>query len=154
MSFRTNTSFSRQLAEFAERAKAAPELVVRKAATDLLTRIVMRTPVGNPSLWKGAPPAGYVGGRARASWGVGLNQVDAAVSVSVTDKDGQTTILHGVSKIANYKAGDSIFIISRLPYITALEYGHSRVQAPQGMVRVSVTEWHDFVRRAAMEVAD
>jgi len=44
-------SFAADIQAFVEKAKAAPELVIRKVATDILTSIVMRSPVGNPELW-------------------------------------------------------------------------------------------------------
>ena len=42
--------------------------VVRGTLLDLSRRIVLRTPVGNPSLWQGPPPPGYTGGQARGNW--------------------------------------------------------------------------------------
>ncbi|MDQ8051066.1 hypothetical protein [Luteibacter sp.] len=141
-------SFALDVGEFVRKAKAAPEVVVRKVATDLLTSVVLKTPVGNPSLWKGKPPAGYVGGRARASWGVGLNR-PADTSVTLVDKQGRRTIARGQAAIGQWKSDDSIWITSRLPYINRLEYeGHSR-QAPAGMVRISVVEFQSFINAAA-----
>lgn len=145
------TSFSLAIDAFVRKAKAAPELVVRKVATEVLTGIVLKTPVGNPDLWKGKPPAGYVGGRARASWEIGLNRIDADANVTITDKDGRRTIARGMAKLANYKPDDTVWIASRLPYINALEYGHSR-QAPAGMVRVTLTQWNDFLNQAVREL--
>lgn len=141
------TSFSLAVDEFVKRAKAAPEIVVRKVATDVLTGIVMKTPVGNPTLWKSKPPAGYVGGRARASWGVGLNRIDADATTTIVDKDGRKTIVQGAAKLAAYQPDDDVYIFSRLPYIERLEYGWSG-QAPAGMVRITVVEWQDYVNRA------
>ncbi len=44
-------TFSASISAFVEKAKAAPEVVVRKIAIDILTSIVMKSPVGNPELW-------------------------------------------------------------------------------------------------------
>lgn len=141
-------SFALDVGEFVRKAKAAPEIVVRKVATDLLTSVVFKTPVGNPSLWKGKPPAGYVGGRARASWGVGLN-APAESSITLVDKQGQRTIARGLAAISQWKPDDSIWITSRLPYINRLEYeGHSK-QAPAGMVRISIVQAQQFITAAA-----
>lgn len=120
---------------------------MRKVALGLHRDIVMGTPVGNPTLWKSKPPAGYVGGRARASWGVGLNRYEG-VDVTVTDRNGQQTILRGAARLNSYKPGDSVWIGSRLPYIERLEFhGHSK-QAPAGMVRLAITRWNDHLTSA------
>lgn len=143
--------FHLSVAKFVKRAKVAPEIIVRKVAGEMLSEIVRRTPVGNPVLWKGPAPAGYVGGRARASWGVGLNRIDADARVTITDKDGRRTVARGMAKLADYKPDDTVWIASRLPYIERLEYGWS-TQAPQGMVRLTVARWDDFLRKAAREL--
>ncbi|HZX76156.1 hypothetical protein [Lysobacter sp.] len=144
-------TFALDIAAFARKAKAAQDHVVRKIATDLLTRIVLRTPVGNPSLWKGKPPAGYVGGRARANWNVSLGRPDHMVT-AITDKNGQTTIYRAMAPLAAWKADDAIYITNSLPYIRTLEYeGHSK-QAPAGMVRISVAEFQTFVDDAVRSI--
>lgn len=141
-------SFTLELDKFVAKAKIAPVIVLRKVALDLTKSIVLKTPVGNPSTWQSPPPAGYVGGRARASWGVGLNRISDDVQTTVTDPSGAKTIIGAAETIANAKADDTIFIGSRLPYIVALEYGHSQRQAPFGMVRVSVANFQAFVNAA------
>lgn len=139
-------SFALQIDQFVRKAKAAPELVVRKVATEMLSSIVLRTPVGNPSLWQSPPPAGYVGGRARASWRVGIGAIPAGDAINV-DPSGTATIGRGMRALSSYKPGDTVWIVSRLPYIERLEYGHS-TQAPRGMVRLTVAEWRDFLAKA------
>lgn len=128
------TRFALAVGEFAKRAKAAPATVVRKVSADLLASIVHRTPVDT--------------GRARASWGVGLNRIDADATATITDKEGATTVVRGQAKLSEWKADDTVWIASRLPYIVALEYGHSKKQAPAGMVRVSIAEVQTFINAA------
>jgi hypothetical protein len=144
------SQFAVSVAKFVEKAKSAPEIVVRKVSMDLFTRIVMRTPVGNPTLWKSSPPAGYVGGRARASWRIGINQFEWVMDVRF-DENGAATIAYAHVELARWKPDDTIYIGSRLPYIRPLEYGHSR-QAPAGMVRLAVAEWRDFLKQAVDEL--
>lgn len=132
-------SFALDVAAFIKRANLAPGIVVRKVATDLLRSVVLKTPVDT--------------GRARASWGVGLNRVNADVSVTVTDKSGQKTILAGLAPINQWKPDDAIVIASRLPYIKYLEYGWSR-QAPAGMVRLSIIEAEQFINAAVRSLPD
>lgn len=45
------TDFARIVEQFAERAKADIDAIVRGVAIEALTRMVLRSPVGNPELW-------------------------------------------------------------------------------------------------------
>lgn len=140
-------TFALNLKQFADKAGNNAREVVRQVSIDLLTRIVLRTPVGNPSLWKGKPPAGYVGGRARANWAVSIGTSNHAVTDRI-DKSGDATIERGKATILAANSDAPIYIMNSLPYIRPLEYeGHSK-QAPAGMVRISVTEFQTFVDNA------
>ncbi len=66
-----HVSFTLQLKAFAEKAKGNADLVVRKVVLDIGTRVVLRSPVGDPDLWEGKAPKGYVGGRFRGNWQYG-----------------------------------------------------------------------------------
>lgn len=93
------------------------DLVVRKVALDLYGRITKKTPVDT--------------GRARANWNLSIGSPDLTVD------DDATKI-----KSASLSKGDGekdIYIANNLPYISALEHGHSK-QAPRGMVALSIKE--------------
>lgn len=47
----SSETFADDISRFVAKAKAAPATVVRKVAIDILTSVVMRSPVGNPELW-------------------------------------------------------------------------------------------------------
>lgn len=126
------TAFAVNVDAFVRRAKAAPGIVVRKAALEIHRDIVLGTPVDT--------------GRARASWGVGLNRY-GDLTVTTVDKDGTKTIHRAAAALASYRPGDSIWIGSALPYIVPLEYGHSR-QAPAGMVRIAIARWNHHLTAA------
>ena len=112
-------SFSLQLDRFAAKIKVAPALVVKRVAFDLFGRIIKRTPVDT--------------GRARASWTIAVNQADRTVQPPGSHQ------APPVIGSLNVGPGDSVVISNNLPYITALEDGHSR-QAPHGMVKLSIAE--------------
>lgn len=139
-------TFALSLAKFAEKAPEQARTVVRKVALETLTRVVMRTPVGNPTLWKGKPPAGYVGGRLRANWAVGIGAVNVATTVSVDrSTGGEATTARLTPTILAADGLQPIYITNSLPYMREIEYeGHSR-QAPAGMVRITVTEFQTMV---------
>lgn len=146
-------TFTLQLKAFAEKAEANASKVVRGASIDLLSRVVMRTPVGNPDLWKSKPPKGYVGGRLRANWNVSLTTPDESTADSI-DKTGVATIARGNEAIAGADGKEDIWMVNALPYAIPIEYGHSQAQAPAGMVRVSVGEWQKYVNAQAVKVAN
>ena len=116
-------------------------LIIRKIGLLALQKLVLKTPVGNPALWQSSPPAGYVGGRARANWFVEIGGAGIEVTSDV-DASGGVSISRGNSVIGSYRARDDFPVISlynNLPYIQKLEGGHS-TQAPAGMLAVTVTE--------------
>lgn len=154
-------TFALQLGKFAEKAGANARQVVRAVSIDTLTKVVMRTPVGNPDLWDknfkaaatrlGWITEGYVGGRARANWFVSIGVSNFAVSNRI-DKSGQPTIDRGTATISSATTDAPIYIMNSVPYIRELEYeGHSK-QAPAGMVRITVTEFQTFVDKAVAEL--
>jgi hypothetical protein len=49
------------------------------------------------------------------------------------------------------KPGDVFWLTNSLPYARRLEYGWSKNQAPQGMMRISVAEWGQIVREKSRE---
>lgn len=144
-------TFTLDVSRFVEKAKIAPAKVLRKVGLELTRSIVLKTPVGNPSLWQSPAPAGYVGGRARANWAASIG-APASGTTESTDKSGAGTIAAAGATFAAADGTQPLYLINNLPYIRALEYeGHSR-QAPAGMVRVTVAEFQTLVDRAAQGV--
>jgi hypothetical protein len=141
--FKNKKKFDLAIDDFIENVIPADQLKLqKKIAIDLLTRIIDKTPVGNPSFWKESSlpaPPGYVGGRARANWQIstfapGNSDLDAI------DPVGGATVGLGVGKLVSAKAGGTIWIFNNVRYIKRLEMGHSHRQAPLGMVAVSLAE--------------
>lgn len=144
-------SFELDLRAFIEKAKGNSEQVVRKVGTDMLARIVDRSPVGNPDLWESPPPPGYVGGRFRGNWQVTFG-AQAVSETGRIDKSGGETLRAGQAVLAAYHSGvNSIWLTNTVPYAMRLEYGWSS-QAPGGMVRVTSAEFQQFVDRAVQEL--
>ena len=139
-------AFKLAIGEFVEKTESRASLAVRRIALGLLRAIVMKTPVGNPSLWKNPPPPGYVGGRLRGNWRVSVDQ-PASGDLTRVDPGGNATISEGEQVLSGYEAGPTIFIVNNLPYAIPVEYGHSS-QAPQGMLRLSVAEYQKHVDEA------
>lgn len=130
------TSFALDLAAFAAKAEGNAQTVVRKISIDLFSKTVLRTPVDT--------------GRARANWNCSIGAPSFTVSQK-TDKSGTTTQAGIRRTLGNWKDGD-IYLMNSLPYIRRLEYDGWSGQAPQGMVRITVTEFQTFVDGAVRSV--
>ncbi|MGE8302878.1 MAG: HK97 gp10 family phage protein [Pseudomonas kermanshahensis] len=107
----------------------------RVIAMAMLGEIVLRSPVGNPDLWKNPPPPGYSGGRFRGSH---IVSIGAPVYIQTTkiDKVGSETIAEGQRQLSGLEPFTVIYIQTNLPYAEKLEDGHS-TQAPGGVYAVS-----------------
>jgi len=156
-------SFADDLARICTKAGDKVELLVRKVAIDLGKAVVEKSPVGDPLNWLSLnpsvdtktgkqstarkAPAGYVGGTFKGNWQYGTNSINATVD-SPADKSGggsNTRIAAGVSA---WVPGQTIYMTNSLPYAQKLEHGWSK-QAPVGMVKTTVAEFQESVRKAA-----
>jgi hypothetical protein len=130
-----SASFKLDISRWVEKAGDRADLVVRKVALDLMTKVVMKSPVDT--------------GRFRGHWMAGINSVPGGLTGRL-DKAGTGTIASASATIAGAKAGDRVYLANNLPYAVRLEYGHSK-QAPAGIVRTTVDEFQAAVNRAAAE---
>lgn len=129
--------------DFLARAEAMPAAVVEEAAE----RIIARTPVGAPEIWKKKPPADYRPGHLRSNWNLGIDAIDS------TTKD-QTNhfYLNGRDRMPAKGFGHTYYISNAMPYAYVIETGlHSR-QAPDGMVGITAEEFDNIVEAAAEKV--
>jgi len=131
---------------------------VRKAIMEIGTRVVYRSPVGNPSLWQegfretatglGWVGAGYTGGRFRANWQYGFG-VAPDGDIDEIDKSGAETI----GKINNSVMVTDViginYLVNNQPYGERLENGYSK-QAPQGMVGLVELEFPEIMQKAQL----
>lgn len=112
---------------------------VAETAFAILSTVTLATPVGNPTLWQNpsSAPPGYVGGRARGNWQVGISAEEAGETGEI-DGSGANTISKGRSRLAGYRLGEGKIIVNNnVPYIGPLNDGSS-TQAPVGFVEKAV----------------
>lgn len=97
-------------------------------------------------------PEGYTGGRFRGNWQIGLDTLPTTETGKI-DKSGIPTLATGKGVLERFKVGttQTIYFANNVPYAVPLEYGHSK-QAPNGMVRIAVMEFHDAMGEALNEV--
>lgn len=116
-------TFNLNMDAFVAKVKIAPAKVVKRVAFDLYGHIIRNTPVDT--------------GRARASWTIAVNQANRNVMPAVPA--GARVYPDPAPGFLAVGPGDTVIISNNLPYINALEDGHSK-QAPFGMVAVSMME--------------
>lgn len=129
-------TFGLDIAKFVEKAKAAPEQVVRKVGLDLTASVVRKSPVDT--------------GRFRANWNIAFGHIDVLTTTG-TDKSGGGTVERARVLLNGWQVDQDIYLTNSLPYAIPLEYGHSD-QAPNGMVRLTVTEFQTFINAAVAEL--
>ena len=131
-------TFTLELQKFAAKTGAKMDELVEDVVGYTITQIDKRSPVGNPALWKSPPPAGYVGGRFRGNWQLGVGTVPAGV-VARVDPGGLATVTAAIGEIPTDAAGRVYFYVNNLPYAQRLEHGYS-TQAPAGIVGLTLID--------------
>lgn len=101
----------------------------------------------------GLQPKGYVGGRFRANWQLGVGEMPKGElfqkSPPATDfPSGDQTIARNLRKIPAAAGGRIYYLVNNLPYGQPLEDGHSTQCPPGGMVKLTMMEFSQFVNAA------
>lgn len=142
-------SFELDLRRFAEKAKDRADEVVGQVIFLIAEEIDRRSPVGDPSYWKSPPPAGYVGGRFRGAWQLGIDQRPTGETGQLAPEGSRATVDRLVSAIPADAAGNVYYFANNVPYAMAIEMGSaSPRQAPQGIVGLIAVEFESKVREA------
>jgi hypothetical protein len=118
------TTFSLDVKAFAAKAEEAADAAISKICLDLLSDIVLNTPVDT--------------GRARANW---FTSIGAPSGATVEHEGAQSAagVAIGRASADIASAPRNIFWISNnLPYIYRLEFEQWSKQAPSGMVRLAI----------------
>jgi hypothetical protein len=121
-------SFSDDIRRFAEKTKLRMDLVHRKVVFDLTSSVVSMSPVKT--------------GRFRNNWNIAEGEPNTSTRETVGDP---TDRLKGYADTINL--GGVVYITNSLPYAIPLEYGWSK-QAPHGMVRVTITNYQQYMANA------
>jgi hypothetical protein len=118
------SSFKLDVSKFIDKASKTADAEVRKICLDLVTGIVLKTPVDT--------------GRARANWFTSIGSPTDNTTES-TDANGSATIASSLGAISK-ATGNVLWITNNLPYIYRLEFDSWSDQAPSGMVRVTIDD--------------
>ena len=88
----------------------------------------------------------YVGGRFRGNWQFSIG-TPAEGTLDQVDPAGGVTLATLRLQVQALTAGETAYIVNKLPYGIRLEYGHS-TQAPGGMGRITLARFQQIVDEA------
>jgi hypothetical protein len=127
-------SFSDDMARIAKKTNKSLENTIKTTAIELFSSVIRDTPVDE--------------GRAKGNWQATLGSM-ADGTVSTLDRSGSATISKMRATVGGFDLGEVIWLTNNLPYARRLEYGWSKVQAPQGMVRKNMARIQSLVAKEA-----
>jgi hypothetical protein len=131
-----NDKFRRDIKRIVTKAKERNDVYVRKFVADVLTRMVLKSPVDT--------------GRFRANFVVGYGTPNYTTTED-TDKSGAISIAKAATMLSQLKADGITYVTNSLPYAQRLEYGWSQ-QAPAGYARTTAEEMRAAAVRIGLEV--
>ena len=104
--------FGISLRKFGVNTIEQADIVARKIIIDLFSAVVLDTPVDT--------------GRAIGNWYPSLNAPSPEVDFTIADRSGQLSLdrIHPIAQA--FEFGNSAWLTNNLPYILALENGHSK----------------------------
>lgn len=114
--------FAADLSAFLDHFNGNMDLTVRHTVVLASQGVIMNTPVDT--------------GRLRANWQFGKEFPNG--EVAGVDVGGALALARIAGQVTSLRAGGECWIVNNLPYSGRIEYGHSRVKAPQGMVRITL----------------
>lgn len=153
MARKRKSTFAIDVRKFCAKTIAQARLVVRRVALDIFGKVIVGTPVGNPSSWKRpkSAPSGYVGGRLRGNWQTSVARpAEGEIEREQQEEEGPVQAESALVALA-WSGEGSIFLTNNLPYAEAIEYGHHSSQAPHGMVRVAMASYPGIIEHRARE---
>jgi hypothetical protein len=144
-------SFVKQLSDWGDKVKHRADEVVGDVVVQVAGALDRRSPVGDAAYWKHPAPKGYVGGRFRGNWQLGVDFRPSGETgrIDPTGATAQGAILAAIPEEA---AGKVYYLMNNVDYAVAIEEGHSR-QAPQGLVALTAIEFPQMVAQAVQGIA-
>lgn len=129
--------FSKQVKQIAERTKLRMDVVVRKLCLDMFSDIMMASPVRT--------------GAFRGNWMLGIGHPVFSADKSKTLKEDSAALEATNAAVANMgkeAIGSVIYWTNSMPYAYRIEHEHWSIQAPNGVVAVTVAAWQSHLQRA------
>lgn len=149
----SNKKFLSDIARFIAKTNKAKDTFTRKLVLEIYSRVVLKSPVDT--------------GRFRANWVIGNGFINDSTNEFI-DKTGTSSISKAELQLKSIAInGQTIYATNSLEYASVLEYGlygtgagatvlttrdGYSVQAPYGMVRITLAELSSITSKVAFEV--
>jgi hypothetical protein len=143
------STFAVQLQNFADKTAKQADDLVGLITVKAAQRLDERSPVGDATYWKHPAPKGYVGGRFRGNWQLGVGTIPSGETGRI-DPAGSATLEAIISAVPEQAAGHVFYLTNNSPYGQRIEDGWSR-QAPNGLVALTAMEFQQIVDASAAE---
>lgn len=140
--------FEDDVRKFERKTEKKMKLVVRKVMLEIIRKIILKTPVDKGTL--------------RANWQLAIGNVPNG-TLELNDKTGTATVSKAAANSLGYDLGDTIYLANNLPYVRTVEEGGYKdgpktvggfsLQAPAGMVGLTLQEFQGIVKRAGIELS-
>lgn len=136
-------SFTFDLTKKINRAKVSMNAVVQKVTYTIFRSVILKTPVDT--------------GRVKGNWVTSAGSYErAAVLTKDKTKRGGRTIDDMANVVLKTPAGGIVYMVNNVAYLQYLEYGRDdgqpgSKQAPQGMIRITLLEYHNYLTKAIKE---
>jgi hypothetical protein len=112
-----------------------PEKVVRGTLLGLASRIIDDTPVDT--------------GRLRGNWQASFDAAkNSKLQRTQTSTGSGAATGEAEQVIGRYQPGQTFYLTNNLPYAYTIEFGGSKVKAPQGMLRKNVAAYQARINEA------
>lgn len=133
-------------------AKAEGNLhgAVRQTVINFTTKLIDRTPYGQPDTWKRPAPPGYRAGAMKANWQLGVDSIPNGTLMMV-DPTGAVTKDRIAAQIPKQAGGHIFTLANNLPYAWRLEADGWSHQAPFGFAAITVAEFNMLLAQSAAE---
>lgn len=125
--------FTLDLTRIVNKYKARMDVVVQKVTLDIFSSIIFKSPVDT--------------GMFRGGWIATVGNYSRDLT-EILDRNGSIAVTNMSGLVSRTAAGNVVYMVNNLPYSIRLEYGYSK-QSPNGMVRTTITEFQDYVSKAA-----
>lgn len=127
-----------------ERVQDLSARIVRETVREFSDSLVTEwTPYGQPETWKAPPPADYRPGNLQSSWFLSIGAASTETTSATDHRE-----VHHLDRLADFKAGDRIYLSNSAPHAGAVEGGHSG-QAPAGVLVNGPLEFERMAHQVA-----
>jgi hypothetical protein len=146
-------SFVQQLSDWGDKVKHRADEVVGDVVVQVAGALDRRSPVGDAAYWKHPAPKGYVGGRFRGNWQLGVDFRPSGETgrIDPTGATAQGAILAAIPEEA---AGKVYYLMNNVdPYAVADRRRPWSARLRKGLIALTAIEFPQMVAQAVQGIA-